>query len=136
MTGEAVIQIAAAVLQRPDGRVLLLKRSESHTTNAGKWCFVTGYVEPQEDPRDAAIRELNEELGLDALPTKRGKIVVVQADQHTLHVHPFLFPVEDFEVTLEREHTAYTWINPAEIFGYDIVQQLDEDLVSLGLLDA
>lgn len=134
MTGEAIIQIAAAVLQRPDGWVLLLKRSDTHTTNAGKWCFVTGYVNPHESPRDAAIRELKEELGFDALPTKRGETVVVHTDQRTLHVHPFLFLVEDFEVELDWEHTAYTWIRPPEIFEYDFVQQLDEDLVSLGLL--
>jgi (d)CTP diphosphatase len=134
MTGESIIQIAAAVLQRPDGRVLLLKRSDTHTTNAGKWCFVTGYVNSQESPRDAAIRELKEELGIDALPARQGEIVVVHADQRTLHVHPFLFPVEDFEVVLDWEHTAYAWISPPEIFEYDIVQQLDEDLISLGLL--
>jgi (d)CTP diphosphatase len=131
---ESAIQIAAAVLLRPDGRVLLLKRSDAHTTNAGKWCFVTGYVKPQESPRDAAIRELKEELGIDASPSQRGDIVVVHTDRGVLHVHPFLFPVEDFEVRLEREHTDYTWIKPPEIFAYDIVQQLDEDLVSLGLL--
>jgi 8-oxo-dGTP pyrophosphatase MutT (NUDIX family) len=129
-------RIAAAVLQRPDGRVLLLKRAPTHTTNPDKWCFVTGYVNPGEDPRDAAIRELREELGLDVQPARAGEIVVVHTAWATLHVYPFLFPVDVETVDLDWEHTAYAWILPEELYGYDFVQQLDDDLIALGLLPA
>jgi 8-oxo-dGTP pyrophosphatase MutT (NUDIX family) len=130
------VDIAAAVVQRPDGSVLLLKRSESHSTNAGKWCFVTGYVEEGEDPAQAACRELREEIKLQAgSPARSGEVVVVRTDWGTLHVHPYLFPVDqDCDVTIDWEHTTYRWIMPAELADYDTVQQLDEDLVSLGLL--
>jgi 8-oxo-dGTP pyrophosphatase MutT (NUDIX family) len=61
--------------------------------------------------------------------------VVVYTDWGAvLNVHPFLFPVEDIEVRLEREHTDYRWIEPSELYEYDFVQQLDEDLINLGLL--
>ena len=131
------VDIAAAVVQRPDGSVLLLKRSESHSTNAGKWCFVTGYVESDEEPAQAARRELQEEVGLEVgAPTRSGDIVVVHTDWgKTLHVHPYLFPVDqDSRVSMDWEHTTYRWIMPVDLEQYDTVQQLDEDLISLGLL--
>lgn len=135
MSGEQARRITAAVVQRSDGKVLLLKRAETHTTNPGKWCFVTGYVEEGEAPHAAAIRELREELGVEAEPTREGEIVVVHTDWGAvLNVYPFLFPVGDIEVRLEREHTDYRWIEPRELYQYDFVQQLDEDLIHLGLL--
>lgn len=128
-------RIAAAVLQRPDGRVLLLKRAPTHTTNPGRWCFVTGYVEAGEQPRETAVRELSEELGITGTPVREGALVEVHTESGTiLHVYPFLFAVEDIPVSLEREHVDYRWIDPGEIYAYDIVQQLDDDLIALGLL--
>jgi 8-oxo-dGTP diphosphatase len=134
MTGPR--RIAAAVLQRPDGRILLLRRSPTHTSNAGKWCFVTGYVEPDEEPAQAVVREVREEVGLEITPARAGNIVVVHTDWGgTLHVYPFLCPVGPIEdVRLEREHTACAWILPEELYDYDFVQQLDDDLKALGLL--
>nr|MBN1229875.1 NUDIX domain-containing protein [Anaerolineae bacterium] len=128
-------RIAAAILQRPDGKILLLKRSPEHTTNAGKWCFVTGYIEEGEEPEAAAIRELEEELSICARPVQAGGLVVVETDWGgTLHVFPYLFNTEIIDIQLEGEHTNYTWIHPHEIYQYDVVQQLDEDLIALNLL--
>jgi 8-oxo-dGTP pyrophosphatase MutT (NUDIX family) len=129
-----VRDIAAAVLQREDGKILLLKRAPTHTTNPGKWCFVTGFVEPDERPQAAAIRELKEELGIDARPSLSGKIVKVNTSWGTLHVYPYLFMMQDFPVKLDWEHTDSVWIQPQELRDYDCVQQLDEDLIALGLL--
>ncbi len=126
--------IAAAVVQRPDGKVLLLKRAPGRTTNPNQWCFVTGFVEEGEEPAAAAARELHEELGVNAQPTRTGRVVVVQTGERDLRIHPYLFQVPDFDVRLEREHVAYTWIDPPEVTGYDTVPQLDDDLRALGLL--
>ena len=129
-------RIAAAILMRPDGRVLLLRRSMLHTTNPGQWCFVTGYVKPGEKPAQAAVREVREELGLDVDIERDGEIVIVETKRGTLHVYPFLCPVgaDTDAISLDWEHTEYTWIKPEELQTYDHVPQLDEDLVSLGLL--
>ena len=50
-----------AVVRRDDGKVLAFERSD-HT---GEWQLPQGGVEPGEDLRDAAWRELGEETGLD-----------------------------------------------------------------------
>ena len=132
-----VDEITAGILQRPDHTILLLKRSENHTTNPGKWCFVTGYIEAGEDPESAARRETEEELGLKIGPASRtGDIVVVHTDWgRTLHIHPHLFHIaQEVDIRLDWEHSRYEWIRPEDLKNYDYVQQLDEDLIALGLL--
>jgi 8-oxo-dGTP diphosphatase len=69
---KATTLVAAAVLVE-EGRVLLTQRKRgSHL--AGAWEFPGGKVEPDEDPRDALIRELAEEVGIE---TRVGDIVDV-----------------------------------------------------------
>jgi 8-oxo-dGTP diphosphatase len=58
-----LVVTAAVVIAR--GRVLLTQRKRgSHLE--GLWEFPGGKVEDGEDPRDALVRELREELGVDA----------------------------------------------------------------------
>jgi 8-oxo-dGTP diphosphatase len=59
-----VIEVAAAVIQRPDGAFLLAQRPPGKVY-AGYWEFPGGKVEPGEPPRRALERELHEELGID-----------------------------------------------------------------------
>jgi 8-oxo-dGTP diphosphatase len=59
-----VIEVAAAVVQRPDGRFLLAQRPLGKVY-AGYWEFPGGKVEPGEAAERALARELHEELGID-----------------------------------------------------------------------
>jgi ADP-ribose pyrophosphatase YjhB (NUDIX family)/rhodanese-related sulfurtransferase len=51
---------ADAVLTDDDGRVLLVERADDRC-----WGLVSGWVEPNEHPRDTVVREAREEVGLD-----------------------------------------------------------------------
>jgi 8-oxo-dGTP diphosphatase len=57
------IEVAAAVLEQPDGRFLLAQRPEGKVY-AGWWEFPGGKVEAGETARDALVRELAEELDI------------------------------------------------------------------------
>jgi len=59
-----VIEVAAAVIQRPDGAFLLTQRPAGKVY-AGYWEFPGGKIEPGEPPARALARELHEELGID-----------------------------------------------------------------------
>lgn len=59
----AQLKVGAAVLIEQDGRLLLLRRNYEPWT--GTWMTPAGYVEADEDPRNAAIREVYEETGLE-----------------------------------------------------------------------
>jgi 8-oxo-dGTP diphosphatase len=60
---DGVVRVAAAVILRADGAVLLAQRPAGKPY-AGYWEFPGGKLEPGESPRQALDRELREELGL------------------------------------------------------------------------
>ena len=59
------IHVMAAVITDPRGRILLARRTEGRDL-AGRWEFPGGKREPGESPEDALVRELREELGIEA----------------------------------------------------------------------
>jgi 8-oxo-dGTP diphosphatase len=70
--------VAAGVLVE-NQRVLLTQRKKgSHL--AGAWEFPGGKVEAGEDPRDALVRELKEEIGID--------VTVTDPIEVTFHAYP------------------------------------------------
>jgi len=58
-----IVRVAAAILHRGDGKVLLAQRLPG-TPYPGYWEFPGGKLEPGESARDALLRELEEELGI------------------------------------------------------------------------
>src|SRR3954471_1387695 len=60
-----VIEVAAAVIQRSDGTLLLAQRPPGKVY-AGYWEFPGGKAEPGEPAAQALSRELHEELGIEA----------------------------------------------------------------------
>lgn len=58
-----LIGITAVVVR--DEQLLFVKRADN-----GSWTPVTGIVDPGEEPADAAIREVAEETGVTAIPTR------------------------------------------------------------------
>jgi len=62
------VEVAVAVLQRPEGTFLLAQRPQGKAYS-GYWEFPGGKVEAGETPRHALIRELHEELGIEVKTT-------------------------------------------------------------------
>lgn len=69
--------VTAVVIR--DEQVLLVKRADN-----GAWTAVTGIVDPGENPADAGIREVWEEAGVHALPTR---LVWVHVSRPMVHVN-------------------------------------------------
>ena len=59
------IHVVAGVIRDARGRILLARRTLGRDL-AGLWEFPGGKVEPGESPEDALVRELGEELGIEA----------------------------------------------------------------------
>ena len=60
-----VLWVAACALIDPDGRVLVTSRPEGKC-HAGLWEFPGGKIEPGERPEETLVRELYEELSIEA----------------------------------------------------------------------
>lgn len=60
-----IVHVVAGVIRDARGRILLARRTEGRDL-AGLWEFPGGKVDPGETPEQALVRELREELGIDA----------------------------------------------------------------------
>jgi 8-oxo-dGTP diphosphatase len=109
----AVVRVAAGVIVRDDGEVLLAQRPPGRAY-AGYWEFPGGKLEPGETPAHALSRELHEELGIDvraASPWLVQEFVYPHA-----HVELHFFRVRAWEGELVgRDGQAFAWQDPSAI---------------------
>ena len=104
--------VGVAVIVRDEGgRVLLGRRAKGEY--AGLWCVPCGYVEWEEDVREAAAREFREETGLHV---EVGKVVTVHSNFHNVRQHTVGIWFEG-TVTGGRLHTADNELDALEYFG-------------------
>lgn len=106
-----IVHVAAAVITRPDGSFLLGQRSPG-TFYPGYWEFPGGKVEPGETPRDALVRELEEELGIQVTALQPW-ITRSHVYEHA-HVCLHFFRVTAWNGELrEHVHAALSWQSDA-----------------------
>jgi len=103
-------RVAAAVVVRADGRVLLAQRPAGKAY-AGYWEFPGGKLEPGESPRDALARELVEELGI---VVRRAAPWIVQEHVYPhAHVELHFFRVFAFDgEPVGHDGQAFSWQRP------------------------
>jgi 8-oxo-dGTP diphosphatase len=105
-----ITHVAAAVIYGENGTVLLGQRAPG-TFYPGYWEFPGGKVEAGETPRDALVRELQEELGievLEATPWLR-----IEHEYEHAHVCLHFFRVTAWRGTLhDHVHTGLEWQRP------------------------
>jgi 8-oxo-dGTP diphosphatase len=107
---EPLLRVAAAIIERPDGQVLLAQRPAGKAY-AGYWEFPGGKLEPGETPRDALDRELAEELGI---TVRRAAPWLVQRYRYPhAHVELHFFRVLDWTgEPVGHDGQAFTWQVP------------------------
>jgi len=104
------VDVAAAVIRR--GGLVLLARRAPGRAMAGLWEFPGGRVEPGETPAQALVRELREEMNVEAsvgrqlhsetCSTDRGVFRILFLEVHGIEGEPAL-----------NDHDALEWVTPA-----------------------
>ncbi|MFQ3275132.1 MAG: 8-oxo-dGTP pyrophosphatase MutT (NUDIX family) [Candidatus Nanohaloarchaea archaeon] len=105
--------VALAVLEN-DGEYLLVQRSEENTSS-GEWGFVSGKMEEDENPEEAAKRELWEETRVDAEPLETGDFYIGKGELGYWRLFPVLMETDETEVELNWELSDYKWVNLEEL---------------------
>ena len=102
-----IVDVAAAVITRPDGTFLLGQRAPN-TFYPGFWEFPGGKVEPGETPDAALVRELHEELGIEVV--RAYPWIVRQHVYEHAHVRLHFFRVLEWRGEVrDHIHAALTW---------------------------
>src|SRR5689334_7493096 len=109
----AMVSVAAAVIERADGHVLLAQRPPGKAY-AGYWEFPGGKLEPGETAQDALVRELSEELGItvrEASPWLVQEFVYPHA-----HVELHFFRVRAWDGDfVGHDGQAFRWQDPRDV---------------------
>ena len=139
MSGDAstkpIRDVAAVMIQRADGRVLLLQRGATAPTFPNHWGVVTGLVEAGETPAEAALRELGEEAGLTGEIVRAGEAFQVDIGASIVRVWPFLCAVDpNAAIVLGDENQRYEWVALDAVSQRATIPQIEQDFRAVGLL--
>lgn len=95
-------------------RVLLNLRAP-HKTHALQWALFGGMIEHNEQPKDALLRELTEEMGFIPDIEKNYPFDVYQSkDKHFKYYSFVSVVIDEFVPILNSESCAYAWIDLGE----------------------
>jgi 8-oxo-dGTP diphosphatase len=126
-----VLEVAASIVRTPDGRVLMAERTAGQLS-PGFWELPGGKIDRGESAEQAAIRELDEEIGIRAL-TLRPWISYEHAfPLRRIRLHFFI--VERWVGNPHgREGQRLAWIDPAKPTVAPLLPSVERVLGALGL---
>jgi 8-oxo-dGTP diphosphatase len=112
------VLVAAVALVDVDGRVLIARRPEGKPM-AGLWEFPGGKVHDGETPEAALIRELVEELGIDAEESCLAPLTFASHTYETFHLLMPLYVCRVWQGTPRpREGQTLKWVRPMQLRDY------------------
>lgn len=112
-----IVDVVAALIER-EGKLLLARR-DATGDQAGLWEFPGGKVEAGESQQAALIRELQEELGIDATVAEFVATSELQQSARLIRLHGWR--VSDFTggITLQC-HSEIRWVVPADVHSFEL----------------
>lgn len=119
---ERIVVVGAALLD--DGRLLAARRSAPPEL-ADRWELPGGKVEPGETPEAALVRELREELGVDAETVARVPGEWPLKSPYVLQVWTARLRPGSAGPEPLQDHDALRWLGPGELWD---VAWLDQDV--------
>ena len=109
------IEVAIAVVRAPNGTLLMAERPAGKR-GAGFWEFPGGKIERGETAAAAAVRELDEELGVQATTARPLRVYTHDFPSARIRLHPFL--IDQWRGSpSSREGQRFAWVDPADPSG-------------------
>lgn len=111
------LDVVAAIIER-DGTILLAQRP-AHADQSGMWEFAGGKVEPGESQPQALVRELREELGIEAVVGQYVASHQREVSGRMIHLHAW--HVLSYQGELNAcEHQDLVWCSPEDARRYPL----------------
>ncbi len=113
-----ILLVSSVALIDTDGRVLLSQRPQGKDM-AGLWEFPGGKVETGETPKEALIRELNEEIGILTWNSCLAPLTFASHDYKDFHLLMPLFVCRKWDgIPVPKEGQNLNWVFPRDIKNY------------------
>lgn len=131
------LQVGVKVLlKNPDGKYLLMRRSDYEAGAAGKWDIPGGRIEVADGLRENLAREVMEEVGLTL--TGEAKVIAAQdifTKDGARHVVRITYVgTADGTPKLSEEHTEFNWFTLAELKTLDHLDNYLKALLEEGAI--
>ena len=113
-----------------EGKLLLLKRSELDKTFSVMYTIPGGHVDPGEDHRTAAIRELHEESGLTPdKDTQFTKVGEYEDEKCCIEYFQSIVEKDDDTICLQSEEmSGYEWVDARELDKYEFPFNMKQNI--------
>ena len=113
--GKTLVSVAA-VIEGEEHKILLIW--EGDLPYHKNWVVPGGYVKPNETVKQAIVREVREETGLEILPTKFVGLYDDFLSEEDEPIHHIIATYEAIviggSILITKEATEYAWMNPEE----------------------
>lgn len=127
------VRFSDILVMNPKGELLILQRADEGGSYSPNWCIPGGHVDPGENFKEAACRELFEETGIKCNESKLSEVGIY--DDHKIEIHYFMYLLDENEFKLNDvvvdafEEIGSTWINPIEeIDEYQFIYDMKENI--------
>jgi len=125
MSGTTERKDAVVAVLRRGNRVLVVQRGPD-TILPGYWAPLSGRVEPGESQEEAVVREVREEVGLEATPL--AKVWECTTEDGDFLLHWWTADAGPGEVALDpREVSEARWVKPERFAGLEPTFAADRD---------
>ena len=86
-----MIETVLCYIKKDDQYLMLYRNKKKNDPNQGKWMGVGGHIEDNESPKEAMIREIKEETGLDVIRFKERGVAIFINDDYQEKMYLFIF---------------------------------------------
>ena len=115
-----IVIVAACALLDREGAVLIAKRPAGRPL-AGLWEFPGGKVEAGEEPEEALIRELHEELGIDIVKRDLTPLTFASHAYPDFHLLMPVYLCRRWQGSVAaHEGQELLWVKPDALHRYDM----------------
>lgn len=130
MTGlpTTTIRCVGGIAFDDHGRLLLIRRA--HDPGSGQWSLPGGRVEPGETDKEAVVRELSEETGLDVIPGT----LIGSVTRGPYEIHDYACEVAGGVLTAGDDAAEARWSDAADLAALEAAGEL-VDLLYVTLRD-
>ena len=111
------IVVLGAIIEK-EGKILLARRAQGRNS-AGKWEFPGGKLEKGETEQECLMRELKEEMNVEAEVGDHFMDGGSKEEKANIHLRTYKTKLLSYDFNLTA-HDIVVWVKPEEIMSYDL----------------